>query len=591
LRLPAWRAGSLSPLLTESFQASSFLDHLHWTSREDVAAKLVALAHGEDASVASRAGHLLGAIATPELALHLVALALRRDRPVGVRSIALVALARLGTPLPDAMLDALLDEQPHAPHEGEEVPNLEHVVALARTEAQRARVTAFLDRAGPDVRAHLLACGPADEIRAPLLTRWLADVDLDEPTVLDREVALNLLDRRVAVHVMLAYWRSRGVPRRPGFLADLRYYPRLVTLLPSDDLRVAAAEAFRLDLGHELELLGASGLRRALRRAVHNRSFALRCPVEPRYDEDATLYGRALQVLEEWHEGARIALGLLTSAVLHAEVRKELVRILWRARRAWGRRWIASRIRDPEAIEEVRAAADEARRAPSVEDRDVLRAMLAVSDDQVRSAAIAALDGIAELDPASLRDEGLADILAAITSRPHPKARLVAALSLVRRGHRRFLAPLREAWASWNEELSAFALAALGSLANDPDLLPVCIAELEEAAQDSSLRVRAQAVGLLAFVPNPGAHVDTFERALSADEAGDAGERLVHNAALALGVAGGERALTALLRAAFHPRMENPWLPVAAVRAALEHADDTPRERREAIWEAGQMFF
>jgi hypothetical protein len=60
---------------------------------------------------------------------------------------------------------------------------------------------------------------------------------------------------------------------------------------------------------------------------------------------------------------------------------------------------------------------------------------------------------------------------------------------------------------------------------------------------------------------------------------------------LALGVAGGERALTALLGAVFHPSMSDSWLPVAAVRAALEHADDAPQRRREAIWEAGQMFW
>jgi HEAT repeat protein len=578
--------------LSESFQAFSFLHHLHWTSREDVAAKLVALAHGGDASVALRACHLLDALATAELAPHLVALALRRDRPPRARAITLHALARLDAPLPDATVDALLEEQPHAPHEGEEVPRLHLVVALARTEAQRARVLAFLDRAGPDVRAHLLACGrPIGEIRAPLLARWLADVS--PPTNLDRDVALHLRDRRVAVHVMLAYWRRRSLSRQEGFWADIRHYPQLITLLSSDYRWLHAAEALRLDLGQELELLGAGGLRRTLRRLVLARSFALRCPVDPHPDDYDRLDARALELLEEWPEGARIALGLLTGAVLHEDVRKDLVRLLWRTRRPWGRRWLLPRVRNPEAIDEVRAAAEEARDTPSPEDREVLRAMLAVPDERVRCAAIAALDAIAELDPASARDEALADILAAIASRPERRARLAAALSLVRRGHRRFLALLRDACASRVPEERWDALVALGRLAQDEDLRAACVPELEAAAtRDASTHVRAEAVGRLALLPDPGAHVGALEAALATPPTSPLEDDALHgNAALALGVVGGERALTALLRMAFQVHRLRLSTVADALRIALDHADAPPPKRLEAIWETGRFFW
>jgi HEAT repeat protein len=580
--------------LSESFDRPFFLDHLHWTSREDVAAKLVALAHGPDASVALRACHVLGAVATAELAPHLAALALRRDRLVGVRNIALLALARLDAPLSDATLDALLEEQPHVPHEGGEVPRLQDVVALARTEAQRAQVLTFLERAGRDVRAHLLARGLAiGEIRAPLLARWLADVDRDDPTALDREVSLHLRDRRVAAHVMVAYWRQRAIWTEE-FWADIRYYPQLITLLSSEDLRLAAAEGFRLDLGQELEMLGAGGLRRTLRRAVLYRSFALRCPIEPWSERKERQYARELEVLEDWpEEGARIALGLLTGAVLHEDVRKDLVRILWRTRRAWGRRWLLPRVRNPEALDEVRAAAEEARDAPSPEDREVLRAMLAVPDEQVRCRAIGALDAIAELDPACARDEGLADILAAIASRPERSARLAAAVSLVRRGHRRFLALLRDACVSRDQDERWKAVEALGRLAQDEEIRAACVVELEAAATpDTSKLVQAAAVARLARLPEPGAHVGTFENALASPPAGGITDYALYgNAVLALGVVGGERALSALLRAAFQVRETCLWSVAVALRVALDHADAPPRKRLEAIGETGGFFW
>jgi HEAT repeat protein len=579
--------------LSESFDRPFLLDHLHWTSREDVAAKLVALAHTGDPSTALRATFALGGIATSALAPHLVVLAIRRELPLGVRGVALAMLARLGAQLPDADLDALLDEQPHAPREGGEAPHLGFVVALAQTDAQRARVLAFLDDAGRDVRASLLLHTVKDAtLRASLVSRWRAEVDIDNPSSWDREIA-RVVARDLAVPVMLGYWRRSGLPRRPRFWSDIRDCPELITLLPSEDLRVDAAEGLKLNLGQELELLGAGGLRRVLRRVVHERSFALRCPVAPWDDAYERLYQRALEFLKAWPEGARIALGLLTGAVLHAEVRKDLVRILWRVRRAWGRRWIAPRVRDPEAIDEVRAAAEVARDAPSPEDRDVLCAMLAVSDERVRCAAIAALDAIAAVDPASARDEGLADILSSIASRPKSRARLAALLSLVRRGHRRFFAGLRDACASRDPEERWLAIEAIGRLAQDEEVGAACTLELEAAATgDFSIHARAEAVGRLALLPDPGAHVGTFENVLASSPKGLLADDVLYgNAVVALGAVGTGRALTALLRAAFQVNATCLWSVSDALRVALDHRDASPRERLAALWEAGWFFW
>src|SRR6185312_13608686 len=89
------------------------LDRLPWTTRDGVAATLVAMAHGPSLDAAERAVRLLREVATPGLLPEILGIALRRDRSATVRTWALgILAAHEGYAVPDEALGALLEEQP-----------------------------------------------------------------------------------------------------------------------------------------------------------------------------------------------------------------------------------------------------------------------------------------------------------------------------------------------------------------------------------------------------------------------------------------------------------------------------------------------
>jgi hypothetical protein len=609
---------------------SSLLQFTAPESRDYLVASLVAIAHAacsahdahDDRS--HRAARLLRAVARAEDAPHVVALALRLDRPLAVRDEALAALGALAATDAraaadaEAALPALLAEQPSEPHDGELAPRLERVVALARTDQARALVLGYLERAALPVSARLLGRGARDPaIHEAVVARWRARVDLEDPSPDDRLVTMDIAERSVAAPVMLAYWRARPERRGAAFWSDARFYPSLAGLADAAQ-RTAAATELRVGTGTAIEILGRGGLRHALRAAIHERSFWLRCPVErgageasnPRRDErdGERRYGRALDHLDHHPEGARIALELLRGGVLHEDVRAALVRLLWEKRRPWGRAWLAPRLRDPDALGELRAALSVARDSPSPDDAPMLRAALAVRDAQVRCLAIRALDALATLDGevarrAGVLDAGLDDILASLAQSapgagaPESVVPLAAARSLVRRGHARFLpvllAACRRGRAESDEPTRAFALTAVSDLARSPLVGPACVAELVALLSDVRWSVRATAIDGLANAPDPTAYAARFEAELRRtpgphDEDADYARE---NAALALLVAAGERAIPALLQAAFEAPLESVPTIANALDVALSHAAGTPRARLTALYDRGASFW
>jgi hypothetical protein len=462
-------------------RAVSFsLDHLHWTTREGVAATLIAIADGGSEEAAYRALALLRAAATPAMAPQLARIALRPDLAPRLRERAVEALAATGAEVPD--------------------------------EARRAE-------------------DPCEEIRSRAVVYTL-----------DREQQL------------------------------------------------AAARRLELELPDLIELLGPPGLARALRAAVHDHSFALRCPVD-RPETDA-IYSRALWLLRSWSEAPAIMLRLLARAALHPKVEADLAETLAWAHRAFACRLVAWHLghRDPAALHVVRAVLRVLRRVPQRDDRDVLRAALALRDVESRCLALEALDALGE------DGDAFRDILRALAGRPEPMVRLYAARALARRGEARFTALIHAARTDPDPNLRVFALDALADLSRVPDLRAACVDALADSAlAEPETRLRAEAIHGIARARAAGEHLDLLERALL-DDPGREGRDdplapVCDNAAMALCIAGGERAREALLRAAFvvpRCRFHASW---AAFDVVVTCPEGTPEERFERLQSWGHGFW